>query len=182
MERKSINYVGTIYPAEQDLMDWLNRCKLPFVFVDQSSERMPAQEKPGIFKRADFIVAIPGLCSVIVEVKGYRLHGGYAEVKESEAYNLQEFGKLFHMDTYFLFINGNDNTRAHWAHPNQYLRDRLELERKELLQCEKVMRYGKPDLALRLNLSQTVPSSVKEDDFVSKLCKAQRLVNGNGPA
>ena len=58
--------------AEDRFRAWLDRCRLPHVYVEQSPFTFP--DLHGTIKRPDFLVGIPTIGTIAVDVKAKRVY------------------------------------------------------------------------------------------------------------
>ena len=80
--------------AEDRFRAWLDRCRLPHIYVEQSPLTFP-ETLHGKIKRPDFLVGIPTIGTIAVDVKAKRI---YAETIIIDA---DEHRTLVNFETYF---------------------------------------------------------------------------------
>src|SRR4249919_441292 len=86
--------------GERALQDWLDRSRLAYPFLDQTSLTMPATHRADI-KRPDFLVAIEGLCTVAIDAKAKAFIGGHFVLDASERRRLDGFESEFGMPVWY---------------------------------------------------------------------------------
>lgn len=80
--------------AEDRFRAWLDRCVLPHIYVEQSPFTIPEGLR-GEIKRPDFLVGIPSIGTIAVDVKAKSV---YADTLIIDAY---EHRTLLNFETYF---------------------------------------------------------------------------------
>jgi hypothetical protein len=80
--------------AEDRFRSWMDRCCLPHIYVEQSPFTLPEPLR-GEIKRPDFLVGIPTIGTIAVDVKAKRV---YRDALIIDAY---EHRTLLNFETYF---------------------------------------------------------------------------------
>lgn len=86
--------------AEDRFRAWLDRCRLPHIYVEQSPLTMPEGLK-GEIKRPDFLVGIPAIGSIAVDVKAKSVYADTLIVDATEHRTLLNFETFFSMSVWF---------------------------------------------------------------------------------
>ncbi len=86
--------------AEVRFRTWLDRCALPHIYVEQSPFTIPATLK-GDIKRPDFLVGIPAIGSIAVDVKAKSVYRDSLILDAHEHDALLNFELLFCMSVWF---------------------------------------------------------------------------------
>lgn len=86
--------------AEDRFRAWLDRCHLPHIYVEQSPFTFPAHLK-GAIKRPDFLVGIPSIGSIAVDVKAKRIFKGAILIDAAEHRTLAAFEVYFSVSVWF---------------------------------------------------------------------------------
>jgi hypothetical protein len=76
--------------AEVQFRAWLDRCTLPHIFVEQSPLTLPASLK-GEIKRPDFLVGIPTIGTIAVDVKAKSVYDDAIIIDTYEHRTLSNF-------------------------------------------------------------------------------------------
>lgn len=86
--------------AEDRFRAWLDRCTLPHIYVEQSPITLP-QALKGEIKRPDFLVGIPSIGTIAVEVKAKSIYDDTIIIDASEHRTLLNFETFFSMSVWF---------------------------------------------------------------------------------
>lgn len=86
--------------AEDRFRAWLDRCHLPHIFVEQSPMTIP-QHLRGKIKRPDFLVGIPTIGTLAVDVKAKRIYQGAILIDAYEHRTLLNFEMFFNISVWF---------------------------------------------------------------------------------
>ena len=86
--------------AEDRFRAWLDRCHLPHIFVEQSPMTIP-QHLRGEIKRPDFLVGIPTIGTLAVDVKAKRIYQGAILIDAYEHRTLLNFEMFFNISVWF---------------------------------------------------------------------------------
>lgn len=86
--------------AEDRFRAWLDRCCLPQIYVEQSPLTLPASLK-GEIKRPDFLVGIPSIGTVAVDVKAKRIYADTLFIDAYEHRTLLNFETFFNISVWF---------------------------------------------------------------------------------
>lgn len=86
--------------AEDRFRAWLDRCHLPHIFVEQSPMTIP-QHLRGEIKRPDFLVGVPTIGTLAVDVKAKRTYQGAILIDAYEHRTLLAFEMFFNITVWF---------------------------------------------------------------------------------
>ena len=86
--------------AEQKFMGWLDRCILPHMYVEQSPLTVPKGLR-GEIKRPDFLVGIPTIGTIAVDVKAKRVYREALIIDAYEHRTLLNFETFFNISVWF---------------------------------------------------------------------------------
>jgi hypothetical protein len=86
--------------AEQRFRQWLDRCSLPQILIEQSPITLPQGFK-GEIKRPDFFVGIPAIGSIAVDVKAKSVYQDALIVDEYEHRTLMNFETFFSVSVWY---------------------------------------------------------------------------------
>jgi hypothetical protein len=86
--------------AEDRFRAWLDRCTLPHIYVEQSPITMPAPLR-GEIKRPDFLVGIPTIGTIAVDVKAKRIYDDAILMDVYEHRTLLNFETFFNISVWF---------------------------------------------------------------------------------
>jgi len=86
--------------AEALFRAWLERCHLPHIYVEQSPFTFPSHLK-GEIKRPDFLVGIPAIGSIAVDVKAKRIYDNCLLIDAEEHRTLATFETCFSTAVWF---------------------------------------------------------------------------------
>ncbi len=94
-ERKAIGAA-----AEDRFRAWLDRCHLPHIYVEQSPMTIP-QHLRGEIKRPDFLVGIPTIGTIAVDVKAKQVYQDAIIIDAYEHRTLLNFETFFNISVWF---------------------------------------------------------------------------------
>lgn len=86
--------------AEDRFRAWLDRCLLPQIYVEQSPFTIPAGLR-GEIKRPDFLVGIPSIGTIAVDVKAKSVYADTIIIDAYEHRTLMNFETYFSMSVWF---------------------------------------------------------------------------------
>jgi hypothetical protein len=86
--------------AEDRFRAWLDRCTLPHLYVEQSPITLP-QPLRGEIKRPDFLVGIPTIGTIAVDVKAKRIYDDAIIIDAYEHRTLLNFETFFNISVWF---------------------------------------------------------------------------------
>lgn len=86
--------------AEDRFRTWLDRCHLPHLYVEQSPMTIP-QHLRGEIKRPDFLVGIPTIGTLAVDVKAKRIYQDTILIDAYEHRTLLAFEMFFKISVWF---------------------------------------------------------------------------------
>ena len=86
--------------AEERFRAWLDRCCLPHIFVEQSPMTIP-QPLRGEIKRPDFLVGVPTIGTLAVDVKAKRVYASTILIDAYEHRTLLNFETYFNISVWF---------------------------------------------------------------------------------
>jgi hypothetical protein len=86
--------------AEDRFRRWLDRCMLPQIFIEQSPLTLPSGFK-GEIKRPDFLVGIPAIGTIAVDVKAKSVYEDHIIIDAYEHRTLLNFETFFSMSVWF---------------------------------------------------------------------------------
>jgi hypothetical protein len=86
--------------AEARFRNWLDRCTLPHIYVDQAPLTIP-QNLKGEIKRPDFLVGIPSIGTIAVDVKAKRVYADTILIDAYEHRTLLNFETFFNISVWF---------------------------------------------------------------------------------
>lgn len=96
--------------AELHFRAWLDRCTLPHIYVEQSPLTLP-QALKGDIKRPDFLIGIPAIGTIAVDVKAKSVYENAIIIDAYEHRTLMNFETYFSMSVWFAcFPPGEPNT------------------------------------------------------------------------
>lgn len=98
MSRAERRAVGAA--AEDRFRAWLDRCHLPHIYVEQSPMTIPEHLK-GEIKRPDFLVGIPTIGTLAVDVKAKRIYQDAILIDAYEHRTLSAFETFFNITVWF---------------------------------------------------------------------------------
>lgn len=85
--------------AEDRLRMWLDRCHLPHIYIDQSPFTFP--DMRGTIKRPGFLVGIPTIGTIAVDVKAKRVYADSIIIDADERRTLANFETYFNISVWF---------------------------------------------------------------------------------
>jgi len=86
--------------AEDRFRSWLDRCCLPHIYVEQSPFTIPEPLR-GEIKRPDFLVGIPSIGTIAVDVKAKRVYRDALIIDAYEHRSLLAFETFFNISVWF---------------------------------------------------------------------------------
>jgi hypothetical protein len=86
--------------AEDRFRAWLDRCHLPHIYVEQSPMTIP-QHLKGEIKRPDFLVGIPTIGTLAVDVKAKTVYDDTILIDAYEHRTLAAFETFFNVTVWF---------------------------------------------------------------------------------
>lgn len=98
--------------AEVRFRAWLDRCCLPHLYVEQSPLTIPKALK-GEIKRPDFLVGIPTIGTIAVDVKAKRVYDNAIIIDAYEQRTLGNFETFFNITVYYACFPPEDPTACH---------------------------------------------------------------------
>lgn len=145
--------------AETRFRAWLDRCSLPHIYVEQSPLTLP-QGLKGRIKRPDFLVGIPAIGTIAVDVKAKSLYDNAVIVDAYEHRTLLSFESYFSTSVWFAcFPPAEDHTC-------------LLVLNRTLAGLPVTTRCGTPSLAVPLKAMHLAD---ERRDFMAALVGATRL-------
>jgi hypothetical protein len=145
--------------AEDRFRAWLDRCHLPHLYVEQSPLTFPEHLR-GAVKRPDFLVGVPSIGTLAVDVKAKRVYRDAILIDEYEHRTLMAFETFFNISVWFAAFPPDE---PHICH--------LFLNRT-LAELDRVTVKGKS--AIAVPLAATRPADERRD-FMAALLGAIRL-------
>lgn len=140
--------------AEDRFRSWLDRCCLPHIYVEQSPFTIPDPLR-GEIKRPDFLVGIPTIGTIAVDVKAKRIYRDALIIDAYEHRTLLNFETYFNTSVWFACFPPDD---AHTCH--LFLNRRLAGLAISSLK-------GEPVIAVPLNLTR--PADERRDFMAAVL-------------
>jgi hypothetical protein len=98
--------------AEQKFMGWLDRCVLPYMYVEQSPLTVPKGLK-GEIKRPDFLVGIPTIGTIAIDVKAKRIYDNAIIIDDYEHRTFMNFETFFNMSVWYVCFPPNEPRACH---------------------------------------------------------------------
>lgn len=86
--------------AEDRFRAWLDRCHLPHIYVEQSPMTIP-QHLRGEIKRPDFLVGIPSIGTLAIDVKAKQVYRDTLIIDAYEHRTLLAFETYFNISVWF---------------------------------------------------------------------------------
>ncbi len=145
--------------AESRFRDWLDRCVLPHMYVEQSPLTVPKGLR-GEIKRPDFLVGIPTIGTLAFDVKAKSIYDDRIFIDADEHRMFQNFETYFNISVWYVCFPPGE---PHVCH--------LFLNR-DLTQRPTVSRRGQSALAMPLN--ETMTADLRRD-FMGVLLSAISL-------
>ena len=139
--------------AEDRFRGWLDRCCLPHIYVEQSPLTIPPPLR-GQIKRPDFMIGIPTIGTIAVDVKAKRVFNNTLIIDAFEHRTLLNFETFFNMTVWYVCFPPEAANTCH-----------LFLNR-DLAALPVVNRKGSPSLAVPLKDTVTADS---RRDFMAVL-------------
>jgi hypothetical protein len=87
--------------AEQKFRDWLDRCVLPHMYVEQSPLTVPKGLR-GEIKRPDFLVGVPTIGTLAFDVKAKSVYDDHILIDAYEHRTFQNFETFFNMTVWYV--------------------------------------------------------------------------------
>lgn len=119
--------------AQNKFKEWLDSRELPYLFVDQSTETFATFFRDNI-KRPDFLVLIPSISIIAVEVKSRILHETYETytLEEEEVKKMMDFETVFRIPVWVAFSNDATAYRTwHWVAVSKIVQLEKKLNQQE---------------------------------------------------
>ena len=88
------------HQAEDRFRAWLDRCHLPHIYIEQSPFTFPAHLK-GAIKRPDFLVGVPTIGTIAVDVKAKTVYDNTILIDAFEHRTLAAFETFFNLSVWF---------------------------------------------------------------------------------
>ena len=87
--------------AEDRFRAWLDRCRLPHLYVEQSPFTFP-EGLHGQIKRPDFLVGVPSIGTIALDVKSKRAYQNTILIDADEHRTLLTFETFFNISVWFV--------------------------------------------------------------------------------
>jgi hypothetical protein len=145
--------------AEDRFRAWLDRCHLPHIYVEQSPFTFPEHLK-GAIKRPDFLVGIPSIGTLTIDVKAKRIYRDAILIDVYEHRTFMAFETHFNISVWFACFPPDEPNTCH-----------LFLNRSLAPLSGKVM-GPKSAIAVPLRLTRAVD---ERRDFMAAVLGAIRL-------
>ncbi len=87
--------------AEQKFRDWLDRCVLPHMYIEQSPLTVP-KGLTGEIKRPDFLVGIPTIGTLAFDVKAKTVYDNSIIIDAYEHRTFMNFETFFNMTVWYV--------------------------------------------------------------------------------
>ena len=97
--------------AEDRFRAWLDRCRLPHIYIDQSPFTFP--DLHGQIKRPDFLVGIPTIGTIAVDVKAKRIYADTIIIDADEHRTLANFEMYFNISVWFACFPPDEPLTCH---------------------------------------------------------------------
>lgn len=98
--------------AEDRFRGWLDRCCLPHIYVEQSPFTIPEPLR-GEIKRPDFLVGVPTIGTIAVDVKAKRIYRDTLIIDVYEHRTLLNFETYFNTSVWFACFPPDDVHTCH---------------------------------------------------------------------
>jgi hypothetical protein len=98
--------------AEQRFRDWLDRCILPHMYVEQSPLTVPKGLK-GEIKRPDFLVGIPTIGTLAFDVKAKTVYDNAIIIDAYEHRTFMNFETFFNMTVWYACFPPDEPATCH---------------------------------------------------------------------
>ena len=145
--------------AESRFRDWLDRCVLPHMYVEQSPLTVPKGLR-GEIKRPDFLVGIPTIGTLAFDVKAKSIYDDRIFIDADEHRTFQNFETFFNMTVWYVCFPPGEPSACH-----------LFMNR-DLARQAPVTRRGQSTIAMPLK--ETVTAD-RRRDFMGVLLSAISL-------
>lgn len=145
--------------AEDRFRAWLERCHLPHIYIEQSPFTFPTHLK-GAIKRPDFLVGIPTIGTLAVDVKAKTVYDNIILIDADEHRTLAAFETFFNLSVWFACFPPD-------AVHTGYLFLNRDLARLPVATVK-----GKPTVAVPLRLTKAVD---ERRDFMAAVLSAITL-------
>ncbi len=145
--------------AEERFREWLDRCVLPHMYVEQSPLTVPRGLK-GEIKRPDFLVGIPTIGTLAFDVKAKTVYDNAIIIDAYEHRTFQNFETFFNITVWYVCFPPGEPNVCH-----------LILNR-DLTGLPVITRRGKASIAMPLKDTVTADS---RRDFMGVLLSAISL-------
>jgi hypothetical protein len=145
--------------AEDRFRAWLDRCRLPHIYVEQSPMTFPEHLK-GEIKRPDFLVGIPTIGMMAVDVKAKSIFRDAILIDAHEHRTLAAFETLFNVAVWFACFPPDEPHTCHL------------FRNASLAALDEVRANGKAAIAVPLRLTKPVD---ERRDFMAAVLGAINL-------
>jgi len=145
--------------AEDRFRAWLDRCHLPHIYVEQSPMTIPEHLK-GEIKRPDFLVGIPTIGTIAVDVKAKSIYDDAILIDAYEHRTLAAFETFFNISVWYACFPPDESHTGY-----------LFLNRN-LPRLAATTVKGKPAIAVPLRITKAVD---ERRDFMAVLLSAISL-------
>lgn len=145
--------------AETRFRAWLDRCTLPHIYIEQSPLTLP-QSLKGRIKRPDFLVGIPAVGTIAVDVKAKSVYDNAVIVDAYEHRTLLAFETFFNISVWFACFPPDEPHTCH-----------LVLNRS-LVRLTPATRCGQASIAVPLTAMHLADD---RRDFMAALMAAIRI-------
>lgn len=98
--------------AEQKFMGWLDRCVLPYMYVEQSPLTVPRGLK-GEIKRPDFLVGVPTIGTIAIDVKAKRIYDNAIIIDDYEYRTFMNFERFFNISVWYVCFPPSEPSTCH---------------------------------------------------------------------
>ncbi len=98
--------------TEDRFRAWLDRCTLPHLYVEQSPITLPKPLR-GEIKRPDFLVGIPTIGTLAVDVKAKRIYDDTILIDAYEHRTLLNFETFFNISVWFACFPPDEEHTCH---------------------------------------------------------------------
>lgn len=98
--------------AEAIFCRWLDRCVLPYMYVEQSPLTVPAQLR-GEIKRPDYLVGIPTIGTIAVDVKAKTIYDNHIIIDAYEQRTFANFETYFNMTVWYACFPPDEPNTCH---------------------------------------------------------------------
>lgn len=99
--------------AEAAFQVWLNDSRLPFIYATQDRQSVPLHFK-GQLKRPDYLVALPFVGTIAVDVKAKTIYEGCLIFDVEEIERLTKFDEIFRITTFLVCMDPFKPSRSWW--------------------------------------------------------------------